>query len=345
MPSQQQVRWSQLKVGILVIVALCVLVLLLFLMTSGTGGFFTPKLIVRSYFQNAAGIKVGAPVMLEGVGIGDVANVRVVSTADRKLTPVEVTMRVNSKYRDQIRMDSKAKVSTVGVLGDAVIDINSQAAVGPPIMNNGELHTNETPTLADVIQASQGTIEQLNTILSKVNLLADDLLDGKGSIGQLITNPDLYNRANDAVIQVQGLVDQIAKGKGSIGKLITDDELYNRLNAITGQLEDITKQINSKDGTIGMMIKDPTLYNNANQAIANANTLINNVNNGKLTDTLTKMNDLVTQIDSGQGTIGQLVKNPSLYNNADQMLNESRQLITGIRENPKKYLTFHVKIF
>ena len=37
--------------------------------------------------------------------------------------------------------------------------------------------------------------------------------------------------------------------------------------------------------------------------------------------------------------------NPSLYNNADAMLTESRNLVTQIRENPKKYLTFRVKIF
>jgi phospholipid/cholesterol/gamma-HCH transport system substrate-binding protein len=53
----------------------------------------------------------------------------------------------------------------------------------------------------------------------------------------------------------------------------------------------------------------------------------------------------VDKINSGQGSIGQLVVNPSLYNNADAMLTESRNLVTQIRENPKKYLTFHVKVF
>ncbi|MCU1313959.1 MAG: Mammalian cell entry related domain protein, partial [Acidobacteriaceae bacterium] len=43
--------------------------------------------------------------------------------------------------------------------------------------------------------------------------------------------------------------------------------------------------------------------------------------------------------------IGQLVQNPSLYNNLDATVTESRNLVTQIRENPKKYLTFHVKVF
>ena len=38
-------------------------------------------------------------------------------------------------------------------------------------------------------------------------------------------------------------------------------------------------------------------------------------------------------------------KNPALFNNADQMLIETRQLVKSIRENPKKYLTIHFRIF
>ena len=60
MPSQQQVKWSQLKVGVLVIVALSALAALVFLMSGSTGGFLTGKLTVVSYFENSAGLKVGA---------------------------------------------------------------------------------------------------------------------------------------------------------------------------------------------------------------------------------------------------------------------------------------------
>ena len=75
MPSQQEVQWSQLKVGVLVIVALAALTALIFLMSGSTGGFFTGKTILRSYFENAAGLKVGAPVNLEGYTVGSVKSI------------------------------------------------------------------------------------------------------------------------------------------------------------------------------------------------------------------------------------------------------------------------------
>ncbi len=358
MPSQQEVQWSQLKVGVLVLVAIAVLTALIFLMSGSTGGLFTGKLTVRSYFENSAGLKVGAPVNLEGVTIGNVKSVRIVP--DRKLTPVEVTMKISKQYSSGLHTDSKASLETVGVLGDTVLDINSKAATGPELQNGAELQTNETPNLSDVIKSSQGTIEQLNTILAKVDSLADSLTSGKGSIGKLIQDPELYNRANDAVLQIQKLVDEVSSGKGSIGKLLSDDTLYTRANETVGRLQHIADDLDNGKGTAGKLLKDETLYNNLNKSVASARQLLDDINAGrgglgliakdpefarKLNDTVSKLDSILARADNGEGTIGQLVRNPSVYNNVDQMLTETRGLVAAIRENPKKYLTFHVKVF
>src|SRR5947209_645472 len=99
MPSQQEVRWSQLKVGLIVVIASIILVTLLFLMTSSAGiGIFSHKLTIVTYFENSAGLKDGAAVNLQGVTIGTVKSVTVVNAADRKLTPVRVVMKLNEKY-------------------------------------------------------------------------------------------------------------------------------------------------------------------------------------------------------------------------------------------------------
>lgn len=358
MPSQQEVRWSQLKVGVLVIAAVVILVALVFLMSGGTGGLFTNKVTLRAYFENAAGLKVGAPVNLEGVTIGNVKAIRIVS--ERKLTPVEVSMKVSGGYEKALHTDTRASLDTVGVLGDTVVDLDSKKATGPQPQNHAELPTTETPNLSNVIKASQGTIEQLNTILDKVNLLADSLAQGKGSIGKLIQDPALYEQAQATVLKLQALVDIISSGKGSIGKLVVDDQLYNRANDTVGRLEHVANQIDSGKGTIGKLIYDETMYNNLNSTLAEAHQLVADINAGKgglgmvakdpqfakkLDDTVTKLQSLLNRVDNGEGTLGQLIRNPSLYNSTDQMLVETRNLVTGIRENPKKYLTFHVKVF
>lgn len=358
MPSQQEVQWSQLKVGVLVLVALSALTALVFLMSGSTGGLFTRKTTLRSYFENSAGLKEGAPVNLEGVTIGNVTRINIVPA--RKLTPVEVVMKIGSKYRYAVRTDSTCSLETIGVLGDTVVDINSKLASGPPVENNAELKTNETPNLSDVIKSSQGTIEQLNTILAKVDQLADTLNSNKGSVGELINNPELYNKAVSTLNQLSQLVDSVANGKGSIGKLFADNTLYDHINGTVSKVDQLTTEIDEGKGTIGKLLKDQTMANNLSQSVSNINQLLADINAGKgglgviakdpqfaakLRDTVDKLDSVLNRVDSGEGTIGQLMRNPSLYNNLDQGLTETRGLIAAIRENPKKYLTFHVKIF
>jgi len=55
-PSRKEIQWSQLRVGALVLVGMAVLVGLIIAMSGTTGGLFSPKLVFRSYFSNAAGV-------------------------------------------------------------------------------------------------------------------------------------------------------------------------------------------------------------------------------------------------------------------------------------------------
>ena len=361
MPSQQEVKWSQLKVGVIVLISTVVLVTLLFLMTSSSGlGIFSHKLTITTYFENSAGLKNGAAVNLEGVTIGTVKTVTIDNSAARKLTPVKVVMKLNDKFAGNLHKDSKASLSTVGVLGDTVIDINSQFAVGPPLRDGDELKTLETPSLTDVVKASQGTIESLNVILAKMNVIVDNLQSGKGSVGQLINNPDLYNKANSTVEELLKLEKGLNNGRGSIGKLMTDDTMYNRLNDAAGKLESIANSLNSGKGTAGMLLKDDSMYRNLNSTLAHANSILAQADAGQgglglmlkdpkfrqdLSNTVTQINALVSGLNDGRGTLGKLATDDAAYTNLNKLLTSSTDLVTTIRRDPKKYLTIHLKIF
>jgi phospholipid/cholesterol/gamma-HCH transport system substrate-binding protein len=361
MPSQQEVRWSQLKVGVIVLAASVILTTLLFLMTSASGlGLLTHKLTITTYFENSAGLKEGAAVNLQGVTIGNVKNVTVVIDPSRKLTPVKVVMKLNEKYATSLKKDSKASLTTVGVLGDTVVDLNSQFATGPQLEDGDELKTLETPSLTDVVKASQGTIESLNVILAKMNVIVDNLQSGKGSIGQLINSPDLYNRANETVNELLKLEKNLNNGQGSIGKLMTDDSLYNRLNDAVARLQSIANTVDKGQGTAGMLLKDDSLYKNLNSTLGHANSLLADADAGKgglglmlkdpkfreeLSHTLTQVNSLVSGVNQGKGTLGKLTQDEAAYTNLNRLLTESTSLVTMIRQNPKKYLTIHLKIF
>ena len=60
---------------------------------------------------------------------------------------------------------------------------------------------------------------------------------------------------------------------------------------------------------------------------------------------LEKLSNISDRLEGGEGSAGRLFKDPSLYNNTDQMLIETRNLVKAIRENPKKYSTIRFRVF
>jgi len=167
-PSQKQLKWSELKVGLTVLAASITLGILILLM-SGTGGVLTRKISLRSYFDNAGGLREGAPVRLQGVDIGNVTGIRVVSDPNRRLTPVEVILKVNTKYQANLRKDSLTTLSTAGVLGETYIDIDSAQAHGPEAQAGDVLPTRDTPDIQDVVRASQSTLQNLDALEKRVD--------------------------------------------------------------------------------------------------------------------------------------------------------------------------------
>jgi len=361
LPSQAEVRWSQLKVGSIVLVSSLLLCALLFLMTSAAGiGFFQKRIVIHSFFDNASGVKAGAPVSLEGVTIGEVAHVEITTDPAHKLTPVEVVMKVSPRFRGSLHKDSLVYLETTGVLGDTVVDISSQHAHGPPVENGDELPTKDVPSIQDVVASSQATIQNLNSIMPKLNDIATSLDSDKGTAGKFINDPQLYNRAVGTVNQLQTLVDNLNKGRGTAGKFLTDDSVYNNLKDTTARLDSLATGLSTGKGSAGKLLTDDTLYNNLNTTLNQANSILAQVNSGKgglgmlikdqafadhLNDTVSKLDILLGNVNSGKGTLGKLATDESVYNNLDKLLANSDQLVTMIRTDPKKYLTIHMKIF
>jgi phospholipid/cholesterol/gamma-HCH transport system substrate-binding protein len=359
LPSQKQLKWSELRVGITVIAASLALGVLLFLM-SGTTGLFTHRITVKSYFDNAEGLRLGAPVRLSGVDIGNVTRIRIVPDKDKQLTPVEVTMKISTKYSYAMRRDSVTSLETAGVLGETFLDIDSSQAVGGPLQDGDTLPTQVHPDFNQVVRASQSTLQNMDALLKRADRILAFAESGKGSLGKLIYDPTLYNRFSDTVADFQKIVNEISSGQGSLGALISRNDAYDKFTAVLDKMNAVIDDMQQGKGTAGKFLKDPALYNNANDTIANLKKITDDINAGKgtigklakdeelakkLDTTITKLSELTSDLEAGQGTAGKFFKDDTFYNNANDMLVETKALIKGVRENPKKYLSIKLHIF
>jgi len=129
---------------------------------------FLPRLgrhraVIKAYFNNAMGIRAGAPVRLAGVDIGTVKSVQAIP--ELKQFPVEVVMLVSSPYDTRIPNDSAATLETAGVLGETYVDIDAAAASGPPIGSGGTLRT-----IPVVQMNAQEVVQKITEAISKVKV-------------------------------------------------------------------------------------------------------------------------------------------------------------------------------
>ncbi len=318
LPSQKQLKWSQLRVGITVILASLTLGFLLFLM-SGTAGLFTPRLTLKSYFDNAEGLRVGAPVRLSGVDIGNVTHIDIVNSKDKLLTPVQVTMRVSSKYHDSMRRDSVTSRRDSRRAGRNLS--RHRQLAGDRRAGTGRRYAAHAahPDFNQVVKASQSTLQNMDALLKRADRILAFAESGKGSLGKLIYDPTLYNRFSATVADFQKLVEEVANGQGSLGALISRNDAYDKFLSTLDKINGVVDDMQQGKGTAGKFLKDPSLYNNANDTIANLKKVTEDINAGKgtlgkltkdeelakkLDTTITKLSELTTELEAGQGTAG-----------------------------------------
>jgi phospholipid/cholesterol/gamma-HCH transport system substrate-binding protein len=346
-------------VGITVIVAAITLAILIFLL-SGEAGMFSSKITLVAYFDNTEGLKVGAPVALLGLTIGNVKDITVVP--NRPLDPIQVTMKVNTKYMFELHKDTVATIETAGVLGESFIDLDSKNAKDRQAKDGDVLKSANQPGLEDVVRASQSTLGNMDVLVKRLDRIVEQVENGPGTLHGVISDPTLINRANAILAQIQTLINDVNGGKGTIGELLKDNTMARKLNASLDKVNAIIDDINAGKGSLGAFLKDKALYDNANGVVAKGNKLMDDINSGKgligklakdevfakkLDDTIDKLSQVADRLNdtTHPGSLGMFIQDPRLYNNTDQLLVETRGLIKAVRENPKKYLTIHLKIF
>jgi phospholipid/cholesterol/gamma-HCH transport system substrate-binding protein len=346
MPRTRSLAFSELKIGLLAVVALF-LVAFVILMLSGTGGFFWQRYRLKAQFADVAGLQVGAPVRLAGVEVGSVRSIALVG--DR----VEVIFQLSKSMQSRVTTRSVASLGSLSLLGQATVDI-TPASGGPPIPEWGYVKTGKAPgQLADVAtSASEG--------LQEATRLLREMREGKGTIGQLFSDQALYRELDRFVATAADVAQKVQKGQGTAGKLVNDPAVYESLRSSLESLNAMLQRVDSGQGSLGQLLKDDRFAKSMTATSGNLDELTGKLNRGegsagkllndaelynRLSATAGRLDQLIARLGEGQGTAGQLLQDRQLYENMNGAASELRSLIAEIKKNPRKYLNVKVSVF
>jgi phospholipid/cholesterol/gamma-HCH transport system substrate-binding protein len=357
MADPRKVRWSQLKVGVLGLGAFLILAVLIFLLTS-TKGFFQKTALLHTFMDDASGMSEGTPVRLNGFTIGSLDKIQLTKSTDPKRS-VEFIMKVQEKFLQQIPVDSVAGISAANLLGDKFLNI-TKGRDAQTVKDGAELKSLQSQDIPELMAQSANLLQTFQTIVNRLDALLAGVEQGKGNIGKLLKDEELYDRLNGIATEGQNLLSDVRKGQGTISKLIYDDALYREIRSPIRRVDALLADLQAGNGSAGKLLKDPGLYDEAKASLREIRGLLADLNAGKgsagkllkddalhkrLEELVAKFNTTIDKINSGQGTLGQLVVNPQLYDSLNGATREFQSLAKDMRANPKKFLTIRLMLF
>ena len=310
----------EFKVGLLISVGLGV-ALVAVLSVGERQGLMKQRYYLNARFDDVSGLQEGAPVRVSGFQVGVVNKIALVEVAGRQ--KVEARLRIEKQAQPRIRRGSLAKISSMGLLGDKLVEI-VPASIDLPMLNNGE----ELATIvvmppeeilaraAEIADTMRSTVFSLNVIMKKIE-------KGTGTLGQMIDDPRLYTNLDSALVSLNHLIILVKNNKGTVGKLMNDPSLYNNLNQTMSNINTISDSLRRGQGTLGRMIREPELFN-------------------ALDSTSRRLSVILGRMEKGEGNLGKLSKDEELYKNLKESSEELNQLIKDIKKDPKKYIGISV---
>ena len=382
-PTRKKVGLAELRVGLLVLIALAVLIVLI-LNASGTLNPFARSLQLRARFTDANGLRDGSEVRLAGVRIGKVDRIRLMTASEVGPGPnpqkIEVYMTINATIdgvsaNDRIRNDSTAQQASPSLLGsEMMVNITPGTALGAPVKDGDLLPSTSGNTMSDLATRGTELADRLGKLSDQLNEVVKDVREGKGTVGRLFNDESLYNNLNATVRDIEELTQQIKSGKGSAGKLIYDDALYNNANSIAANLKLISDDIRAGRGSAGKFLTNDELYNKVNRITDRVNSSMNQIDSivadvnagrgtlGKLVKdeaiyndartaiarfntTAERIDNVVAGAQRGEGTLGKLITDEALYNNVNNLSSEGVKLLYDFRQNPKRFLQIKFGLF
>jgi len=361
MAQRKQLTWTELRVGLFVLVGLTVLAAGIFYVTGG--GAIGPKYRLRTYLPEVAGLANGAPVRLDGFEIGNVENIRLAQRtanfARERNRNIEVVMRVGKKYQEDILTDSTASLVTEGLLGNRYVEI-TRGVTGVPVRDNEEVKGVEEKAIKEVVERSADMLGNLQALTDSVQDLISGVKVGKGTLGKLLTDEQAYNHLNNILSHGDEMIADVRSGKGTLGKLVASEEMYNKVDKGIDNVNVILADVRAQKGTIGKLLYDPSLYDEAKQAVTKGNAMIGDIRAGKgtlgklatddslfteLKKTSENLSNATAKFNDNTTSVGKLFSDPRLYDNLTGLTGDMRLLIGEFRQNPKKFLHIKVSVF
>ncbi|MBN7817406.1 MlaD family protein [Algoriphagus pacificus] len=289
-------------VGIFVFLGIAILVAGI-LTLGGQQKKFVKAIHLKAVFDDIGGLQSGNNVWFSGVKIGTVRKINFYGDSQ-----VEIEMNVEEEVVEFIRKDSKATISSDGLIGNKIIVIYGGTTMAPPVEDGDRLESVMPLDTDKMMETLQVNNENLVEITNDLKKLTSKLAAGEGIVGAVLTDSTLAEtfrsivqnldrasvNSNRMIAELNTFTGKLNQKGNLFNDLVTDTTMASDLKEtmasfkvaaanseqMTEELKVVTDKLNSNDNSIGVLLNDEEFAKNLKQTMINADSATLNLNRG-----------------------------------------------------------------
>jgi phospholipid/cholesterol/gamma-HCH transport system substrate-binding protein len=319
------ITWDELKVGITILVALLIMTVAVYKLGEAAN-LFTKRYALVTFLPNANGLRVGGTVTVAGQPEGTITAITFLPPDPDTTRNLKVRFEIDRAIQEQVRVDSKARVRTMGLLGDKILDVSPGTPRYPRLGANDTIPADQSLDYEAVISQAAGAVKDMVELTHDLRQITGGIVRGEGTMGQLLTNRTLYDELTTTIARSNQMLAQLQNPNGTFGRMLNDPRLYDELTHTVSATDSLLITLNSERGTVGRLLRDTTLYQSFVGIAQNA-------------DSLTRM------LTRGNGLASKLLTDQQLYDQLNKLVTDLNAILADVRKNPGRWTKGMIKVF
>jgi phospholipid/cholesterol/gamma-HCH transport system substrate-binding protein len=317
--------WDQLKVGGVIFVALVILGVAI-VRLGEAGNLFAKRYRLVSFVANASGLRLGSGVTVAGQAAGSIKEIEFLPPDTDTTRNLRVVIEVDRALSPQVREDSRARIKSIGLLGDKSFDISPGTPRFPVLQEGDTLAVVPSADYEAVIAQASGAVNEAAALTRDLKMITGSISRGEGTLGQLVTNRTLYDQLNSTLARTSAVMARLENPRGTIGRMLNDPALYNSLVRTVASADTLVAQMANGQGSIGRLVRDDSLY-------------------VKLVSTVARADSLVGSMANGKGTMNKLFTDEALYDELLKTVTGLNAALVDMRRDPRRYFQGVIQVF
>lgn len=259
-------------------------------------------------YDRINGVQNASAVLIRGVKVGTVTDIRF----DPKVSD-QVVLKLTLQRKYALPADSEARIFSSSLMGSKAIEI--VLGDSPQTLRSGD--TLRTGHAADMMDMATSELEFLKERIVK---LTDQLSATLENVNTIL---------GDNAQNINGITAHVNSLTGQLDRLLSTEQ--NRLREAIEGISEFAAMMGRNSGAVDSLVGNLSDFS---ASLANSRLV------ERLDTTLAEVNTLLSKIDRGEGSVGQLLNDQRLYNSLQEASANLSALLADLKANPRRYVHF-----